>query len=106
MRAGTLKEIVEIWREQKRVNDFGETIYGDFRKVYRTRADVRQKSGQFTVQNDNTVYVVLTDFTFRRYVDIRHYDRVRYNGDFYRVLNITPDEKMQCIKVETEIVQD
>lgn len=106
MRAGIFGKIVEIYREYKSVNEYGETIYGDFKKVYRTRAQVTKKSGEFTIQNDNTVYTSLTQFIFRRYVDIREFDRIRYNNDFYRVLNIMPDENRQCIRVDTEIVQD
>lgn len=106
MRASLFGKVVEIYREYKSVNEYGQVITGTYNKVFRTRAEVKQKSGQFTVQNDNTVYTVLTDFTFRRYVDIREFDRIKYKDDFYRVLNITPDEKRQCIFVETEIVQD
>lgn len=106
MRAGILTKRIQIYREYKSVNEYGEAITGNYEYVHSTRAEVRQTNGTRVDENSNMTYTSLVTFNMRYYVDIRDYDRILYNDKFYRVLNIDRKDKQNYITVDTELVND
>ena len=106
MRAGIFTKRIQIYREYKSVNEYGETITGNFEYVHSTRAEVTQTNGARVDENSNMTYTSLVTFNMRYYVDIRDYDRILYNDKFYRVLNNDRKDKQNYITVDTELVND
>lgn len=101
MIAGTLKELIEVWTPQKVKNDYGEEII-EWRKKLDTRARLIHNSGNKSVVNYEVFYSHNKMLQVRDYVDVKDFDRIKYNGQFYDVIDIEPnkDQMMQQIVIE------
>jgi len=108
MRAGTLKYPVQIWKVMVTQNDYNEQK-DVYRLYYNTRANVTYNSGSRTDINNEIVYPKNLTFEVRNYVPVTNFDRLKYNGDYYRILAIEEEDstlqhsmmkKIVCEKVE------
>ena len=88
MNAGTLNKIVEIYQPSINTDEYGNQNTSYVLK-YTTRAAVSHK-----------------EFRMRRYVPIEDYDRIFYDGKYWRVLGIEHDNERQQIIVQTEICNE
>lgn len=105
MRAGLLKYPIEIWTKTITTNDFGEEEE-TWDMTYQTRARLLHDGGTRVVNNEQIFYEHSKTFQVREYVPVGEYDRIKWRGDFYRILNIEPDvDRMQQI-IKTELVDD
>ena len=105
MRAGLLKEQIEIWSKRLTVNEFGEEVE-DWIKTYQTRARLVHDGGSRVVSNDEIVFTHSKTFQIRQYVPINELDRILWKGKFYRILNIEPDDVQMNKTIKTELIND
>ena len=105
MRAGLLKEQIEIWSKQLTVNEFGEEVE-DWISTYKTKARLVHDGGSRVVSNDEILFTHSKTFQIRQYVPINELDRILWNGKFYRILNIEPDDVQMNKTIKTELIND
>ena len=106
MIAGTLNENISIFRPS-----VGEGKYGPKKTVYvpyirKTRARVNWNSGARTNENNEIFYGYNVTFSIRSYHKVDDYMRIKWNGKFYRILNIIPDKRLNELKIDTEVVNE
>jgi len=93
MQAGLLREILEIERVQIVKNpENGEEVM-TWRQLWRGRARVEQTSGSLQLTNGETYNAVTKRITIRTKPvlnDLPSRLRVKYNGQYYRVISIDP----------------
>lgn len=105
MQAGTLNKIVEIYQPSINTDEYGNQNTSYVLK-YTTRAAVSHNSGSRTTTNNEVVYSYDKEFRMRRYVPIEDYDRIFYDGKYWRVLGIEHDNERQQIIVQTELCNE
>ena len=105
MRAGLLKEPIEVWRKIVTRNDYGEETE-DWYCNYRTRARLLHDGGSRVIDNQQVFYEHAKTFEIRLYVPVDDYDKILWNGKFYRITNIEPDTQTQKQIVKTELIDD
>lgn len=105
MRAGLLQELIEIWKPTITVNDVGEqtTTYS---KNATIKARVLHNSGNRTVENDEVVYPYTKNIQVRIYQDISDFDRIKFDGKFYRIQSIETDKTLQCKNIIMEVINE
>lgn len=105
MNAGILNEIIEIYQPSITIDEYGNQST-DYKLKYTTRAKVSHNSGNREVQDNEVVYIYNKEFIVRMYIEIGDFDRIKWNGKFWRVLQIEPNKEYQEIKVNTELVNE
>ena len=97
MIAGTLTEIIKIWRPRTTINSYGEQVT-DYEQVTEERANVKYASnvGRNEI-NQAIAYNEQFTFIVYHYVDVRDFDIIEYNGTKYNIVFIQ-EERMQNIK--------
>lgn len=105
MNAGKLTEIIEVWKPEITRDEYGNqrTTY---RLAYSTRAFVSHKSGGREVANDEIVYIYSKTFKVRLYHQISDFDRIKWNGKFYKIMEIEPNKEFQELTIETEQIDE
>lgn len=105
MIAGQLTEIVDIYKPQIVINDYGEQ---NTKYVYKStyRARLIHNNGNREIVNSELFYSYTKTFVFRHYADIQDLDRIKWNGKYYKILDITPDKARMNIEVRTELVNE
>ena len=105
MRAGTLTEVIEIWEPTIVVNDYGEQST-TYTLKYTTRARLIHKGGSRGFINDELFYPYTKEFAVRSYVPVTELDRIKWNNQEYKILDITPDKPLQQIVINCELIND
>lgn len=105
MWAGTLNEVIEIYRYDKLPNEYGETVVVKT-KVRDCRAKVAHLSGSRVMRNDEIMYPYSKQFIIRIHEDIDEDMLIKWKGHFYRVLSIDADREKQWKNIITEIVNE
>lgn len=105
MRAGTLTEIIEIYEPEIISNEYGEQTT-EYTLKYTTRARLLHRGGSRSFVNDELVYPYSKEFIVRIYVPVSDLDRIKWNDQFYTILDITPDKQLQQITIRCELVND
>lgn len=106
MVAGILNEIIEVFEPNVVINDYGEQTTVDVLK-YRTRARVQHNSGNRTLENaSEIVYPYNKTFEVRIYLDIKDFDKIKWNDKFYKILDITPNRQFQNLVISTELINE
>lgn len=103
--AGLFKEKIEIYREVKVQNTFGELV-SELQLVYTTMAKVQHLSGTRTVINSEITFPYHKNFAIRMYVPIEDDDQILYKGKYYRVMSIDEDPELWMKVVQTQIVEE
>lgn len=105
MRAGLLKEPIEIYEPITSSDDYGtqKTIY-----VFKlkTKARLTHNSGGRATENNEIVFNYSKTFTVRRYINVTELDRIKWNDKYYRILDIEPNKQNQEIKINCELIND
>ena len=105
MDAGALDTKITILRLVSQRNEFGESV--DFYKpLCDTRAQIVHNSGNKSDINYETQYTVTKTFIVRKYVDVREFDRIGYNGHMWNVISIDDDRIMNNKTVVATIVNE
>ena len=105
MRAGSLTEIIEIWKPETIINDFGEqaTEYVFYKE---TRANLIHNNGNRNISNGEVVFSYNKTFAVRSYNNIDELDRIKWNNKFYRILDIEPNDKLQQLTITTDLINE
>ena len=87
MKAGVLKNPIEIWHYTVTYNEFNEQD-ASYTKSFTTRANIVTDSGQRTDTNNEVFYTQLLTFEVRKYVPVEDFDHIKYNNKEYRIISI------------------
>lgn len=104
MRAGLLKEVVDIYRPEVTINSLGEqvTVY---HLVHVYRARVVRKSHNRENFNGDIIYPNTHSLQMRIYVDIHDNDIIKFQDHYYRLIQAPlVDRDQQCVTLEIEQV--
>lgn len=105
MKAGLLKEQIEIITPEIVKNDYGEQDT-EWKSKYTTRARLIHTSGNRVITNDEVFYGHVKTLEIRQYVPIDDFDRIIWNNKQYRILDIEPDEHQMKKIIRVELVND
>jgi head-tail adaptor len=105
MRAGLLKEKIQIITPQLTVNDYGEQTT-EWVSKYNTRARLIHTGGGRVEYNDEIFYSHMKTLEVREYVPVDDFDRIIWNNKQYRILDIEPDEAQMKKIIRIELVND
>jgi head-tail adaptor len=105
MRAGSLTEIIEIWKPVTVINEFGEQAT-EYILSKQTRANLIHNSGNRNINNGEVVFSYNKTFVIRNYHNIDELDRIKWNNRFYRILDIEPNDKLQQLTLVTDIINE
>lgn len=105
MKAGMLKEVVELYKPLVTKSDFGGTNVS-YEKFYTTRAGVLWDSGSRENENNEIFFAQYKTFIMRKYVPITEQSRIKYNNKLYRVLSIEPNKKYNNLTIVTELINE
>jgi len=105
MRAGLLKELIQIITPQLEINDFGEQTT-EWVNKYETRARLIHTNGGRVNSNGEIFYSHMKTFEVREYVPIDDFDRIVWNDKQYRILDIEPDDDQMKKIIRVELVND
>lgn len=103
--AGRLTEVIEIYSSIVTRTDSGAS-QEEWNKVCSTRAYVKHMSQDREVILDEVVYPRTREFIVRYYVTVNEYDRIKYNGQMYRILSIDKRKIEQEQSIIAELVND
>ena len=105
MQAGLLNEIIEIHRQESRKSKFGDEQF-EWMFYDKTKAEVSNLSGNRNTENHQIVYDYTKKFVVRYYIDVKDTDRILYDGDMYRILNIDANKKLMMKTISAEIIHE
>lgn len=104
-RAGQLNEKIEIYKVNWVKNDYGSQVE-ELELRTSTRAKLMNLSGNRMVENDEIVHNYSKSFLVRFYVEVEDYDKILWNGKYYRVIDIQEDRQYQEKIINTELIND
>lgn len=102
MRAGLLKEIVDIYRPTVTTNTLGEqvTVYNH---IHTYRARVVHRGHNRENEHGDIVYPNTQSLQMRIYVDIQDNDIIKFQDRYYRQTQAPlKDRDLQCVTLEIE----
>lgn len=105
MRAGLLEEKIKIYETAVMVNEYGEETT-EWNEKYSTRARLIHDGGGRTNENQEIFYASIKTFQVRYYVPVGYFDRIEWNGNFYRIIDIVPDKVQQNLTIKTELINE
>lgn len=105
MRAGLLKEKIDIITPEITTNDFGEQTT-EWQTKYSTRARLIHTSGNRIEPNGEIFYSHMKTLEVRDYVPVDDFDRIVWNEKQYRILDIEPDESQKKKIIKVELIND
>ena len=105
MQAGLLKNPIEIYTAVITTNEYGEQAT-EWMKVYSTRARLIHNGGNRELPNGEVYHNYMKTFEVREYVPISDFDRILFEGQFYRVVDIEPNSDQMKLIVRGEKVND
>lgn len=105
MRAGLLKENIEIWQKSLTTNDYGEETE-IWSLKYSTKARLVHNGGSRVIENEGVFFSHTKTFEVRDYVPVDDYDRIVWNNKKYRILNIEPDRTQMKLTIKAELIDD
>lgn len=105
MRAGLLKEKIDIITPEITTNDYGEQTT-EWVLKYSTRAKLVHTSGNRIQPNGEIFYSYVKTLEIRDYVPVDDFDRIVWNNKQYRILDIEPNEDQMKKIIRMELVND
>lgn len=106
MQAGTLNEHIIVQRQTWDTTDYGSQKIEKWTDAYKTRACVKYLSGMRTDENSELFFSHNVQFGIRIYHEIRNLDRIIWNNQKYRILNIQKDKTVQRYLIDTELINE
>lgn len=104
-RAGLLNELIEIYTKTIVKDEYGQEVE-ELTLKQTTRAKLVHNNGNRSLENEEIVHNYNKTFTVRYYVDIDDYDVIKWNGKYYRVLDVEPNREYQQKVINTEKIND
>lgn len=105
MKAGKLKDIIEIWKPVVNTTEYGDSVT-QYEFHYKTRAEVIYNSGSRTNENDEIFYPTSRTFRVRYYVDVKEPMRIKFDDKFYQIISIEPNKYYNNKTIITELVNE
>lgn len=105
MKAGILKENIEIYEPVTFTTDFGDTKQ-TWKRFYTTRAAVLHNGGTRINQNDEIFYPNNKTFIVRHYVPVVEKMRIHYQGKKYQITSIIPNKYFNDKEIYTTLVNE
>ena len=105
MRAGLLKETIEIWEKSLTTNEYGEETE-EWNLRCTTKARLVHNGGNRVIENSEVFFAHIKTFEIRDYITVDDYDRIVWNNKKYRILNIEPDKAKMKLTIKTELIDD
>ena len=105
MRAGLLKEPIEIWEKTLLTNEFGEETE-TWQLKDSTKARLIHDGGSRVIENSEVFFAHTKTFEVRDYVNVDDYDRIIWDNKKYRILNIEPTKSQMKLTIKTELIDD
>ena len=105
MKAGLLTEQIEIYSPTTIKNEYGEETTS-YIWSYSTRARLIHDRGNRDIENNEVVFNHFKTFHVRIYVPVHNLDRIKWNDEFYRIVDIEPDRKLQEKIIKVELIND
>lgn len=105
MKAGILKENIEIYEPVTVTTDFGNTTQ-TWQRFYTTRASVLHNGGTRLNQNDEIFYPNNKTFIVRHYVPVVEKMRIHYQGKMYQITSIIPNKYFNDKEIYTTLVNE
>jgi SPP1 family predicted phage head-tail adaptor len=102
-RSGALKWYIDLYKK-----DVGKNQYGEYTESWvfnkKIRAYVFSKSGKQVETNNEIFDSIIINIKIRNQHDIEEMDRIKYNGKFYQIDFIQPDDTrrwlyLKCVRV-------
>lgn len=105
MKAGILKEKIEIYEPTIITTDYGNSKR-EYTLHYTTRANVQYNSGARVNENDEVFYPNNKTFIVRHYVPVTEPMRIKFEDKFYRIISINSDKYYNDKVIYTELVNE
>lgn len=105
MKAGLLEEIIKIITPTTIKNEYGEEIE-TWEDKYKTRARLIHNSGNRSNTNGEIFYTHNKTLQVRHYVPVNSYDRIEWNNQLYRILDIEPNKQQMMLTITIELIND
>lgn len=107
MISGTLDQIISIDRPLTVEGKFGPNKTEYIPYILKTRARVYTNQGTRVNENNEIYYSYNVTFGIRHYHKIEGNMIIKWKGQKYRILNITPpDRTINEIKIDTELINE
>lgn len=104
MRAGRLREVIEIQSQAESANDYGQQVK-TWSTLATTRAEVKPISALETETGGKTESRTIYQFTFRYQSALNERNRIVWNSDNYHIseiLNLNARNKTHVIKAHKD----
>lgn len=105
MKAGILKETIEIYKPIQRVTKFGDATT-EYEFFYKTKSAVKYNSGSRQIMNDEIVYPSSRQFIIRHYVPVLETMRIKYDNKFYQIISIEPNKYYNDKSIIADLVNE
>ena len=105
MKAGLLTEMIEIYSPTTIKNEYGEESTS-YVWSYSTRARLIHDRGNRDEENNEVVFNSFKTFHIRIYVPVHNLCRIKWNGEYYRILDVEIDKKLQEKIIKVELIND
>lgn len=105
MKAGILKEKIEIYQPIITTTEYGNTEYS-WTLFYTTRASVLHNGGSRGTENSEMFYSQNKTFIVRHYVPVVEKMRIKFEGKYYQITCIIPNKYFNDKEVQTQLVNE
>lgn len=105
MISGQLTELIQIYKPVIVINEYGEQST-EYKFATATRARLLHDSGNREIVNNELFYSYTKTFVVRHYIKVDDLDRIKWNGKFYKILDITPDKQRMNIEIRTQLINE
>lgn len=103
MKAGVLKEVVELWKPVNTLTEYGEHTE-EYTFVCKTRSAVDYVNGYRMASNNEMFYPSSCTFLLRHYIPVQEPMRIKYRDRFYQITSVKHDLNYHNILVTADLV--
>lgn len=103
--AGKLKENIEIYENTITKDEYGQEVETKTLKAT-TKAELKHNSGNRNIENNEIIHNYNKTFIVRFYVNVGDYDIIKWENNYYRVLDVEPNRDYQYKTINTEKIND
>lgn len=100
MNSGLLNKVATVYSRSLEVDAYGSKSI-TYKKICKTRTNVKRLDGSTSVVNDEVVYTYPLSLLFRTYVPITDFCVVEIDGIYYAVDSVVKEKDKQTVKVHS-----
>lgn len=105
MKAGLLKEKIEVYKPVTVTTDYGDSTT-QYELFYTTRAHVMYNSGTRVNENSEIFYPTNRTFIVRHYVPVEEPMRIKFEDKYYQIISIDPNKYHNDREIYTRLVNE